>query len=338
MHSHHHHHGHHSHHHAHGERLEGLDSRSQSNIAWAFFLNLGFALVEFVGGLVFSSTAILADAVHDLGDSLAIGMAWWLEKLGSRRADQSFTYGYKRFSLLGALCNTLILTGASIWVILQAVERLQDPVMPDATGMLGLALLGIAVNGYAAWRLSRGKTLNERTLNWHLLEDVLGWVAILILAVVLHFLPWAILDPILSLVFTGFILMNVLRLLRETLRVFFQGVPDAQLRQAISERLENLAGVREVHHLHFWSLDGERHVLTAHLLLDCAMSAAEQAKLKSVIADQLSEYHLAHTTIELELPGEICRDGGISTAENSRLATPARPGSPVPAERHPTGR
>src|SRR5687768_3758681 len=144
----HHHHDHHSHsrcrHHSvgnsdhhHGEAA----SSSQRNIAWAFFLNLGFALVEFIGGILFSSTAILADAVHDLGDSLAIGLAWWLEKLGGKRADQRFTYGYKRFSLLAALCNGLILTGASIWVILVAVERLQNPVMPNATGMLGLALL-----------------------------------------------------------------------------------------------------------------------------------------------------------------------------------------------------
>lgn len=298
---------HHSHgnkHPHHGERT----SSSQRNIAWAFFLNLGFALVELVGGIVFSSTAILADAVHDLGDSLAIGLAWWLEKIGGKSPDQRFTYGYQRFSLLAALCNGLILTGASIWVILLAVERLQNPVMPNATGMLGLAVLGVAVNGYAAWRLSYGKTLNERTLNWHMIEDVLGWVAILILAVVLHFVEWPILDPILSLVFTGFILLNVLRLLGATARVFFQGVPDTQLHQTISERLERFVEVKEVHHLHFWSLDGERHVLTAHLTLHKTLSPDEQARLKVAIAEQLAEYQLAHTTIELEFPGELCRD------------------------------
>jgi len=301
MHIHHHEHPHgHDHRHHHGS--------SQRNIAWVFLLNLVFALVELVGGVLFSSTAILADAVHDLGDSLAIGLAWWLEKLGGKRPDQQFTYGYKRFSLLAALCNGLILTGASIWVILQAVERLQNPVMPNATGMLGLAVLGVAVNGYAAWRLSSGKTLNERTLNWHMIEDVLGWIAILILAVVLHFFEWPILDPILSLVFTVFILLNVLRLLAATARVFFQGVPDTQLRQTISERLEHFAEVKEVHHLHFWSLDGERHVLTAHLSLHHILNPAEQARLKAEIADQLLEYRLAHTTIELEFPGERCRD------------------------------
>lgn len=311
----HHHHDQHSHgrcdHHSHGNKHQHRGentSSSQRNIAWAFFLNLGFALVELVGGIVFSSTAILADAVHDLGDSLAIGLAWWLEKIGGKRPDQRFTYGYKRFSLLAALCNGLILTGASIWVVLLAVERLQNPVMPNATGMLGLAVLGVAVNGYAAWRLSSGKTLNEKTLNWHMIEDVLGWVAILILAMVLHFFEWPILDPILSLVFTGFILLNVLRLLAATAQVFFQGVPDTQLRQTISERLERFVEVKEVHHLHFWSLDGERHVLTAHLMLHNTLNPEEQARLKAAIAEQLSEYRLAHTTIELEFPGELCRD------------------------------
>jgi cobalt-zinc-cadmium efflux system protein len=305
----HHHHKNQAHEHCHHHHGQAASS-SQRNIAWAFFLNLGFALVEFVGGIVFSSTAILADAVHDLGDSLAIGLAWWLEKLGGKSPDQRFTYGYKRFSLLAALCSGLILTGASIWVILLAVERLQNPVMPNATGMLGLAMLGVAVNGYAAWRLSHGKTLNERTLNWHMIEDLLGWVAILILAVLLHFFAWPILDPILSLVFTGFILLNVLRLLGTTAQVFFQGVPDTQLRQTISERLERFAEVKEVHHLHFWSLDGERHVLTAHLLLNNILNPDEQARLKAAIAEQLSEYQLAHTTIELEFPGELCRDSG----------------------------
>jgi cobalt-zinc-cadmium efflux system protein len=299
--AHHHHHGHH-HHSAHDEQ------GSERNMAWAFFLNLGFSLIELIGGLLFNSTAILADAVHDLGDSMAIGLAWWLQKFSARSADHRFTYGYRRFSLLGALINTVILTTASIWVLTQAVSRVQDPVMPDVTGMLWLAFLGITVNGYAAWRLRKGKSLNERALNWHLLEDVLGWVAILILAIVLHFVHWPILDPLLSIIFTAFILFNVLKLLFATAKVFFQGVPDAELRETILEKLQNLAEVQGVHHLHFWSLDGERHVLTAHLLLRECLSVEAQVALKEEIAAQLTGYHLAHTTIEFEFPGESCRD------------------------------
>lgn len=301
MHHHHHLHGHHHHHSA-------DDHGTQRNMAWAFFLNLGFSLVELIGGVVFNSTAILADAVHDLGDSMAIGLAWVLQKFSARTADERFTYGYRRFSLLGALINTVILTTASIWVLTEAISRLKNPVMPDATGMLWLAFLGVAVNGYAAWRLRKGKSLNERSLNWHLLEDVLGWVAILILAVVLHFFSWPILDPLLSIVFTAFILFNVLKLLFATSKVFLQAVPDGDLRGTILARLEKFAEVREVHHLHFWSLDGERHVLTAHLLLQDCLSAEAQMALKERIAEQLAEYHLEHTTIEFEFPGELCRD------------------------------
>lgn len=297
-----------SHHHGHHHHSARDEQGSQRNMAWAFFLNLGFSLIELVGGLVFNSTAILADAVHDLGDSLAIGLAWWLQKFSARTADHRFTYGYRRFSLLGALINTVILTGASIWVLAQAVSRLQDPVMPNATGMLWLAFLGVAVNGYAAWRLRKGQSLNERALNWHLLEDVLGWVAILLLAILLHFFPWPILDPLLSIIFTALILFNVLRLLFATAKVFFQAVPDVELRETILAQLKNLAEVEDVHHLHFWSLDGERHVLTAHLLLRECLPIAAQVALKEKIAAQLAEYHLEHTTFEFEFPGESCRD------------------------------
>ncbi|MBC6905010.1 cation transporter [Saccharophagus sp. K07] len=321
----HHHHGHshlhhgHSHlHHGHGHLHHGHSHShhdhshdgvaSSRNIAWAFFLNLSFSLIEFVGGLLFNSTAILADAIHDLGDSLAIGLAWCLQKFSNRTADHRFTYGYRRFSLLGALLNSVILVIGSIWVLTEAIARLADPVMPHPTGMLGLAILGIAVNGYAAWRLSKGSSLNEKTLNWHLLEDVLGWVAILIVAVVLHFVHWPILDPILSIAFTAFILFNVAKLLFSTAKVFLQAVPDAELREEILEKLEEIAQVKEVHHLHFWSLDGEHHVLTAHLLLRDCLSLEEQVALKQDIASRLQEYQLAHTTIEFEFPGELCRD------------------------------
>lgn len=151
-------------------------AHSASNrIGWAFFLNVTFTIIELIGGWLTNSTAIMADAVHDLGDSISIGLAWLLNRLGNKPSDNAFTYGYQRFSLLGALINGFVLIAGSIWVLSMAVPRLFEPQQPHAVGMFWLALLGIAVNGYAAFKLSRGKTLNERVLNWHLLEDVLGW-------------------------------------------------------------------------------------------------------------------------------------------------------------------
>ena len=309
MHGHHHHHHHHHSHHQH-------EDESSSRIGWAFFLNATFTVIEFVGGWLTNSTAIMADAVHDLGDSLSIGSAWLLNKIGRKDPDEQFTYGYRRLSLFGALLNALILMVGSVWILSEAIPRLWQPEMPHAQGMFYLAILGVVVNGVAAYRLSRGKTLNEKVLNWHLLEDVLGWVAVLVVSVVLMFVELPILDPLLSILFTLFILFNVLRLLWSTLKLFSQSVPDPDLRQEIFDTLDRLRGIADVHHLHLWSLDGENHVLTAHLVLDETVAYKEVTRLKSEISEALTSYRLAHTTIEFEWPDEVCRDTGLES--NSR--------------------
>ncbi len=292
----------HDHHHDHHHH--GADGR----IGVAFFLNFGFTIIEFIGGLLTNSTAILADAVHDLGDTLSIGLGWLLARLGRRPASAHYTYGYQRLSLLGALINALVLIAGSLWVLSEAIPRLQDPPMPDALGMTWLAILGVVVNGAAAWRLSGGRTLNEKVLNWHLLEDVLGWVAVLIVSLVLQVVEWPILDPLLSIVFTLFILVNVLRNLRTTLRLFLQGVPEAGLGEEIRAKLLALPHVTDVHHLHLWSLDGEHHVLTAHLVLDIPLSAEAQREVKDAIREACKDCDISHSTIELEQAEEPCRD------------------------------
>ncbi|THK42203.1 cation transporter [Methylophaga sp. SB9B] len=285
------------------------DGTSDNRIATAFFLNVSFTIIEFIGGWLTNSTAIMADAVHDLGDSLSIGSAWFLNRAGNKSADSVFTYGYRRLSLFGALINGLVLIAGSIWVLTQAVPRLAEPVMPVTEGMLALALLGVTVNGFAAYRLSKGTSLNEKILNWHLLEDVLGWLAVLIISIILQFADWPILDPLLSIGFTLFILFNVVRNLWVTGKLFFQAVPDKALHDEIKKSLLSIEGVNEVHHLHLWSLDGEHHVLTAHLTLDNDnVSSENYMALKQTITESLSQYDLEHTTIELELNQERCRD------------------------------
>lgn len=300
-----HHHGPHSHtSHAHHDGAHDSEHR----IGWAFALNVGFTLIEIVGGLLTNSTAILADAVHDLGDSLAIGLAWVLARLGRRDPDSTYTYGYRRFSLLGALINSLILILGSIWVLSEAIPRLFHPEMPHAEGMIGLAVLGVAVNGYAAYKLSAGSTLNERVLNWHLLEDVLGWVAVLIVSVALLFVDWAWLDPALSIVFTLFILVNVIRTLRSTLQLFLQGTPETGLSDRLRADIGAIDAVEDVHHLHVWSLDGEHHVLTSHVGVRQDVSLEGLQRIKAEIEVRLAPYGFQHTTIEVELKGEQCRD------------------------------
>ncbi len=285
-----------------------MSNESSERIGWAFVLNVSFTIIEFVGGLLTNSTAIMADAVHDLGDSLSIGSAWVLNRMADKGADDSFTYGYKRLSLLGALINGIVLIAGSAWVLMQAIPRLFDPVMPVVEGMLGLAILGVVVNGFAAYKLSAGTTLNEKVLNWHLLEDVLGWAAVLIVSIVLMFVEVAILDALLAVFFTLFILVNVLRNTGQALKLFLQAVPDRGLVENVRDELLSLHSVASIHHEHAWSLDGESTVYTAHLVMDSPMECAQQVEIKSEIARILDKFQFAHTTIELEFPEEPCRD------------------------------
>ncbi|RZF77633.1 cation transporter [Pseudoalteromonas sp. CO325X] len=282
-------------------------SHSSEKIGWAFFLNFGFTIIEFIGGWLTNSTAIMADAVHDLGDTLSIGSAWLLNKLGTKSATKEFTYGYRRLSLLGALINGIVLIVGSVWILYEAVPRLSNPEMPETEGMIALAILGVLVNGFAAYKLHSGKSLNEKVLNWHLLEDVLGWVAVLIVAIVMQFKDWPVLDPVLSIGFTLFILFNVIRNLISTMKLFFQASPDNTLLQKVTDKLLELDAVSDLHHLHIWSLDGEHHVATVHVVSRFE-SKAEYLELKENVSNALQEFELSHTTIEIELTSEECRD------------------------------
>jgi len=298
------------HNHQHHNHSHGPD-----RIGWAFCLNAGFTVIEFIGGLLTNSTAIMADAIHDLGDTLSIGSAWVLERLSRKDPDEVFTYGYRRLSLFGALINGIILIIGSGWILFESVPRLFNPEMPMAEGMLGLAVLGISVNGLAAWKLSGGTSMNEKVLNWHLLEDVFGWAAVFVVSVVLLFLEWPILDPLLAITFTVFILFNIYKHFKETLKIFFQAVPEDLLTRKINLELEKIEAIADIHHEHCWSLDGEHHVYTAHLLLKQHMDTKEQVELKALIAQKLAPFSLSHTTIELELPEENCRDAMDSNPE-----------------------
>lgn len=276
-------------------------------MALAFWLNASFTVIEFVGGIMVNSVAILSDAVHDLGDTLAIGMGWVLGKVSRKQPDQRFSYGYQRLSVLAALINAMVLIIGSLFVISEAIPRLWAPEMPHATGMLGLALLGVTVNGIGAWRLLRQTSLNANVIRWHLLEDVLGWVAVLVASLVLMVWDLPILDPLLSIGFTLFILFNVARTLWASLKVFLQAVPaDVDVTRLV-EALREPPEVEQVHHVHVWSLDGEQHVFSAHIKLRCEPPMAEWRRLKGDFHRLVETFGFAHSTIELEAPEEVCR-------------------------------
>lgn len=285
---------HHSHHH------------STQNIKVAFFLNLGFTIFEIAGGFWTNSVAILSDAIHDLGDTFSLGLSWYLDKKSKQRGNRTFSFGYQRFSLLGALINGLVLVIGSLYILYEAIPRLMHPEPSNAKGMLLFAIIGIAVNGAAVLRLRGGKTLNERMVSWHLLEDVLGWVAVFIVSVVLLFWDAYILDPILSILILGYVLFNVVKNLRETLLIFLQGVPSELDMGAIENEIAALHKVVAVHHTHLWSLDGEKHVLTIHIVIAEVASVKEIVDVKREIRAILKRVPVEHATIEIEFEDEGC--------------------------------
>ena len=279
---------------------------SGKNLKLAFFLNFGFTILEFIGGFYVNSVAIMSDAVHDLGDSLSLGTSWYLDKKSKEGSNNKYSFGYRRFSLLGALLNSIVLIGGSIFVIYEAVGRILEPEHSDAQGMIIFALIGVAVNGFAAYKLSSGKTMNEKVVSWHLLEDVLGWVAVLIVAIILIFKDIHYLDPALSLVITLYILMNVFKRLKETLFIFLQGVPQELDLKEIENKIRNIPHVSSLHHTHIWSLEGENHVFTAHVKLKDITNFSEIIRTKDEIKSVLKEYTFEHYTIETELDKETC--------------------------------
>lgn len=282
-------------------------NQSGKNLRTAFFLNLGFTIFEIIGGFYVNSVAIISDAVHDLGDSISLGISWYLDKKSKQGGNKNFSFGYKRFSLLGALINSLVLIGGSVYVIYEAIKRLIEPELSDANGMIVFAVIGVTVNGYAAWKLSGAKTLNEKVVSWHLLEDVLGWVAVLIVAIVLKFKQTPYLDPALSLFITAYILFNVVQRLKETLVIFLQGVPDDISIEKIENILIQIENVDSIHHTHIWSQEGESHVFSTHLKLKNIQNLTDLLQLKNAVKDSLREFHFEHCTVETELDEETCR-------------------------------
>ncbi|MDL2241428.1 cation diffusion facilitator family transporter [Bacteroidales bacterium OttesenSCG-928-L03] len=287
----------HSHLHHHG---------ATENIALAFFLNLGFCIIELIGGILTNSIAILSDALHDFGDSIALGLAWVFQKKSQQQPNVRYTYGYKRFSLLSAIINSIILVAGSAFVIYESVKRVLEPAETNAHGMLLLAILGVIINGIAILRLRKGSSVNERVVSLHLLEDVLGWIAVLIGSIVMIFADLPILDPILSLAIACFILFNVYRNLKTVFQVILQAKPDNVDTRKVEEALMGIPGVESIHDLHIWTMDSEYNVATVHLVLKQTLSLEDQQRIRAEAHHLLIDLGIEHATVEIEYSGEDC--------------------------------
>jgi cobalt-zinc-cadmium efflux system protein len=281
---------------------------SVKNIKIAFFLNLFFTIIEFIGGFLTNSVAIMSDALHDLGDSFSLGLAWFLEKYSTKKRTKIFSYGYKRLSLLGAFINGIILLAGSFFILSEAIPRLISPEASNAYGMILLAILGMTVNGIAVYKTTKGKTLNEKVISLHLLEDVLGWVAVFIVSIVMIFTDLYILDPILSILITLYILWGVIKNLKKTILLFLQTTPENLDTQIIDKKLKTVKDVNDVHDTHIWSLDGENNILSTHIIINDNLKSEDIKKLKKEIKELLKNDGIQHPTIEFEFEKEQCND------------------------------
>lgn len=294
-HHHHHHHSGHGHHHHH----------ATGNIKVAFFVNLAFTIIELVGGMFTNSVAILSDALHDLGDSLSLGLSWYFQHKAQQGRDDRYTFGYGRFSLLGAVINSVVLLVGSVFVLKEAIPRLWAPEETKPEGMMALAVVGIIFNGFAVWRLQQGSSINERVVSLHLLEDVLGWVAVLIGSILIYFFEWHIIDPLLSLGVTIFILVNVFRGLKDSFRVFLQARPDGLDVDELTNEIATKDLVDDVHDMHVWTMDGEYVVASLHVVTQ-ATDPQQLVELRKSIRDIFQQKDIEHVTIELHTPDEEC--------------------------------
>lgn len=300
------HHTHHSHHHGHSHGPKVFANSAANAFALTLALNLAFVLVEFIGAYFTESLAIAADVVHDAGDCLSLAVAWGLQRIALRHRDENFSYGYGRFSLLAAVISGTAVFVSSLGLLFFSLPKIFQPGAPHGMGMLLFAILGIAVNGAGAWWLSRGDTISHKVLLWHYVEDVLGWVAVLLGGIGVALFEWHWLDPVLAAGIAIFVLRGVWRQMRTVLPVFLQAVPaDIDLLK-LQQQISAHAAVQELHDLHLWSLDGQNHILSLHLVL--RDKSTDESALKQEIRALVRDFGKIHVTIELERSDGPCND------------------------------
>lgn len=287
------------HHHDHSHAGGNLAER---NTKIVFFLNAGFAVAEFIFGFLFSSYALLSDAVHDTGDALSIGLAWILQKVSTKEADAEYTFGYKRFSPLGALITAMVLMLGSLFMIISSIPVLFNPTPVNYQGVFWMAIIALFIKGYAMYLMGQGSSKNEEMLNLHMLEDILGWIAVLVMSILLHFTDWYILDPIVSILIALYILYETVPRFRQTLKIFMETSPDGLDLEQLGQDILELDQVTNLSHLHVWTFDAEENM--ANVTVSVRSSRMEvHHQIKAAIREMLFPYNITHSTIEI-IPDE----------------------------------
>ncbi len=275
--------------------------KSEKNILIAFILNLCFSIFEFVGGIFTGSVAIISDAVHDIGDAASIGFSYFLERKAQKQPDSTYTYGYARYSVLGGVITTFILLFGSAAVIINAVKRIINPIEINYDGMIVFGIIGVVINFLAAYFTHGGKSINQKAVNLHMLEDVLGWAVVLVGAVVMRVTDFSLLDPIMSIGVAIFVLVNAIKNLKAVLDIFLEKVPENVSVDEIKEHICKIDGIADAHHIHLRSLDGHNIYATMHIVTD-----SDPHTIKEKVRKELAEHGIAHSTLELENVDEHC--------------------------------
>lgn len=284
--------------------------KSHKNMKIAFLLNLLFSIIELLGGFFTNSISIISDSVHDLGDAISIGIAAILEKKSHKEPDKKYTFGYLRYSLLGALLTSVILLVGSIVVIYNAIPRLINPTIVNYNGMLILAIIGIIINGFATLKTSHSHNLNEKSVSLHMLEDVLGWAVVLVGSFIIKLTGWYIIDPILSLLMTIFILLHIYKNIIEIFNIFLEKIPENIDLDNLKEELGKIENVEDIHHIHIWTMDNLHNYITLHARINSNVQNKDMEEVKDRIRAELKKYDLEHSTIEIEYEkceNEECR-------------------------------
>ena len=276
--------------------------KTDKNILIAFLLNLGFSIFEIIGGLFTSSIAIISDAFHDFVDAFSIGLSYILERKSKKKPDYKYTYGYMRFSVLGAFLTTTFLAAGSIVVVISAINRLFNPVEVHYNGMIIISIIGIIVNFLAAYQTKDGDSLNQKSVNLHMLEDVLGWVVVFIGSILMKFTDISYIDSIMSIGIACYILIHALKNLKSVLDLFLVKTPASIDIDHIIKELLEIPNINDIHHIHIWSIDGVNNYATLHAVSD----VKDLTATKKAIKECLKEHGIAHSTIELENSKEKC--------------------------------
>lgn len=272
--------------------------KAGQNLAFVFFMNLTFNIIVIVGGLATNSMAILADCIHDLADTISIALAWTLEKVSQKDSNEKYSYGYQRFSILGAVIISVFVIVMAFVILSEAIPLLFSPEDVDAEGMMLVAIVGIIFKSVSVYRLHGGETFNEKAILFHQLGDVFEWVAILVLSIVLMFWKGApYLDPFVSIGIALWLIFNLGRNLYKSLEVLLQKTPDNFDIEEFKSQIMAIDGIMAIENFHIWFLDGIDSVMTLKVKADFGKNVEE---IKEEIHDISKEYHIVDITIEFD--------------------------------------